>query len=256
MSAVAGKSPVAISGESTQFRRFRLDCALLTAPGRGRAANEDQCVFAAPGSPEAERAGVGHLFAVVGGNAFGTNGLRASRETATSLREVLDDERASQLRPDLLLHYLHAANDRLTELIRGRCVVTAVWIWEEPEGLRAAWAHVGDTRLYHQGRRGWRQLTRDHARGRLLDRAIGGGPGLEIDTGQITLRPEERLVILSDGVWRGATPNSVFAGGPFPGTADAARKLVGHARLNGGADDTSAIVITARGIDAGPEPEH
>jgi len=256
MTIAAGKTPLVLSGESTQFREFRLDCAMLTAPGRGRATNEDQCVFAGPGSPVAERAGVGYLFAVVGGNAFGANGVRSSRETATSLREVLEDERAPRLRPDLLLHYLHAANDRLSELIRGRCVVTAVWIWEEPGALRAAWAHVGDTRLYHQRRRGWRQLTRDHARGRLLDRAIGGGPGLEIETGTITLGPEERLAILSDGVWRGATPGSVFTDGPFPTTADATRKLVGHARLNGGADDTSAIVITARSIDAGPEPEH
>jgi len=258
MSHATNASPLRISGEGGQFREFRLDCALLTAAGRGRAINEDQCVFAAPGTPEAERAGIGYLFAVVGGNAHGGKGLRAARETAASILEILDDDRAPRLRPDLLALYLHAANDRLERFIGGRSVVSAVWIWEEPGsgGLHTAWAHVGDTRLYHQGRGGWRQVTRDHARGRLLDRAIGGGPGLEIDTGLFTLRHEERLALLSDGVWNGARPASVLAERPLPATADAARRLVGHARLNGGADDSSAIVITAREIGSGPEPEH
>ena len=35
---------------------FRLDCAALTAAGRGRADNEDHCLFAGPGHELAERA--------------------------------------------------------------------------------------------------------------------------------------------------------------------------------------------------------
>jgi serine/threonine protein phosphatase PrpC len=257
MSEPSIRSPLRLSGAGTQLREFRLDCAMLTAPGRGRARNEDQCVFAAPGDPAAERAGIGYLFAVVGGNAHGGNGLRAARETAASIREILDDERAARLRPDLLSHYLQAANGRLHDLIRGRATVSAVWIWEEPGagGLQAAWAHVGDTRLYRQREGRWTQVTRDHALGRLLDRAVGGSVALQIDTGRFVPRPGERLVLLSDGVWRGARPGNAL-GGRMPGTAEAARQLVGQARLNGGADDTSAIVVTVRRAGDPPEPEH
>lgn len=250
------KSPLEISGESRTLQRHRLDCASLSAAGTGRAVNEDHCVFAAPGTSAAERAGAGYLFAVIDGNAHGGQGRRTARETAASIMEVLDDERRTVLRPDLLALRLHDANDRATKFIGGRCAVTAAWIWEEGSELHAAWAHVGDTRLYRHDGRGWRQVTRDHARGRLLDRAIGGGPDLGLETGRLTLRPEDRLVLMSDGAWRCAPPASVMPHAPFPTTANAVRQLIGQARLNGPGNDTSAIVIAVRDAGAAPEPEH
>lgn len=252
------RSPIQLSGESEQFQRYRLDCAALTAAGRGRAINEDHCLFAAPGSTDAERASAGYLFAVIDGNAHGGRGRSSARETATSLLEIFDDDRRTVLRPDLLLLRLHDANDRIAKFIGGRCAVTAVWIWEDPGqvGMQAAWAHVGDTRLYLQNAKGWKQVTRDHAKGRLLDRAIGEGAGLRIDTGRLTLMPGERLALLTDGTWNSAPPASVFSTVKFPATAQAVRLLVGTARLNGGGNDTTAIVISARTVADGPEPEH
>jgi len=251
-------SPILFSGESTSWNRFRLDCAALTAAGAGRARNEDHCVFAAPGDDAAEQASAGYLFAVIDGDPLGGNGRSAAREAGTSLLEILDDPRALTLRPDLLLHRLQDANFRCNEFIEGRCSVTAAWIWEEAESpaLHVGWAQVGDTRLYHHRRDSWKEVTRVHARGRLLDRAIGQGAGLEIDTGQLRLNPEERLVLVSRGVWEMSRPGNAVSGGAFPATAEAVRRIVGQARLNGSRDDTSAIVITARTIDADPEPEH
>jgi len=251
-------NPIQSSGESTFWQRFRLDCAMLTAAAAGRPRNEDACLFAGPGSPEAEAAAAGYLFAVIDGAAAGGKGRSAARETRSSLLEILEDARVTTLRPDLMLHRLQDANDRCHRFVEGRCAATAVWIWEEPASpsLVAAWAHVGDTRLYHHGAEGWRQLTRDHAKGRLLDRAVGQGPGLVVDTGQRRLLPGERLALVSDGVWRTAPPKSVFPHEPFPATAESVRRLVGTARLNDGRDDTSAVLITARTIDAEPEPEH
>ena len=252
------QNPILFSGESGNWNRFRLDCAALSAAGTGRARNEDHCVFVAPGNAEAERADMGYLFAVVDGDPQGGNGRSAARETGTSLLEILDDPRRLTLRPDLLLHRLQDANDRCHEFIEGRCSATATWIWEGPEAssLVVGWAHVGDTSLYHHGRDGWKQITRVHAKGRLLDRAIGQGPGLEVDTGELRLLPEERLVLVSRGVWQSSRPGNALSGGAFPATAEAARRIVGQARLNGSRDDTSAIVITARTIDSDPEPEH
>ena len=96
------KSPIRVSGESRSWERFRLDCAVLTAPGAGRPSNEDHVVFAAPGDSEAERAEAGYLFAVIDGVAEGGNGRSAARETGTSLLEILDDPRRTSLRPDLI----------------------------------------------------------------------------------------------------------------------------------------------------------
>jgi len=252
------ESPIRCSGESTFWNDFRLDCAVLSAAATGRPHNEDQCVFAAPGSPEAEAAETGYLFAVIDGATEGGKGRSAARETATSLLEILDDPRRVELRPDLMLYRLQDANDRCHRFIEGRCAATAVWIWEEPasSSLVASWVHVGDTRLYHHGRAGWKCLTKDHAKGRILDRAVGQGPGLTVDSGRLELQPGERLVLASDGVWKSAPPGSVLSAESFPTAADSVRLLVGNARLNGSRDDTSAIVIAVRTIDAGPEPEH
>ncbi|MCP3978519.1 MAG: hypothetical protein GY716_04175 [bacterium] len=251
-------NPIRRSGESSYWELFRLDCAALSAAGAGRANNEDDCVFAAPGEADVEAARAGYLFAVIDGVSQGGNGGRAARETATSMLEILDDPRREELRPDLLLHQLQAANDRCDGFIRGRCVATALWLWEDhPAGsLVAAWAHVGDTRLYHHGSRGWKLLTKDHSRGGLLDRAVGQGPGLIVDTGTRTLRAGETLVLASDGVYKFAPPQSVLPREPFPSTAESVRRLVGNARLNGSRDDTSAIAIAVGRADADAEPEH
>lgn len=252
------RNPILFSGQSRSWSRYRLDCAALTAAGTGRARNEDHCVFAAPGDAGAERAAAGYLFAVIDGDPVGGNGRSAARETGTSLLEILDDPRCLTHRPDLLMLRLQDANFRCHEFIEGRCSVTAAWIWEEAEtsGLQVGWAQVGDTRLYHHHRGGWSEVTRVHAKGRLLDRAIGQGAGLVVDRGTLRLHPEERLVLVSRGVWGTSRPGNAVSGGAFPATADAVRRIVGQARLDGSREDTSAIVITARTIDADPEPEH
>ena len=252
------QSPIERSGESRTWKTFRLDCAALSAAGVGRNRNEDQVLFSAPGTEDAERAEAGYLFAVVDGETVPGISRSAARETRTSLLEVLDDPRRLELRPDLMLHRLHDANDRCHNLIGGRCAVTSLWLWEDPDQstLVAGWAHVGDTRLYLHSAAGWECLTRDHAKGRVLDRAVGQGPGLEIETGTRTLHPGERLALVTTGVWKSAPPASAISGGAFPSTAEAARRLVGQARLNGSRDDTTAIVIAAGHHNAPAEPEH
>ena len=113
------KTPLQISDQAGVLRRHRLTCAALTAAGQGRAVNEDHCVFAAPGHKIAEAAEAGYLFAVMDGNAHGGQGRRAARETAASILEILDDERRTVLRPDLLSLRMHDANDRATRVHQG-----------------------------------------------------------------------------------------------------------------------------------------
>jgi serine/threonine protein phosphatase PrpC len=90
----------------------------------------------------------------------------------------------------------------------------------------------------------------------LLDRAIGQGPGLEIETGTRTIHPGERLALVTAGVWRTVSPAGAISKGVFPTTAEAVRQLVGQARLNGSRDDTTAIVISAGRYGDDAEPEH
>jgi serine/threonine protein phosphatase PrpC len=254
------KSPLQISGLEGHLRDFRLDCAALCAPRPGRTTNEDRCVFAAPGDALAESAGAGYLFAVIDGASQGGRGGQAAQETAASLLEILEDERRLKLRPDLLRLRLLDANDRVSRFVRGRCAVTAVWVFEDPgrADLVAHWAHVGDTRLYHQDEadRDWRRVTFDHAKGPLLLRAIGDGDGLVVETGELRLARGSRLALVSDGVWKGANPREAIPRDPFPGPAEATRRLVGQARLNGTGDDTTAIVIGVRASGDPPPPEH
>ena len=243
--------PIIESGAGRHWRRFELDGALLSAPGSGRARNDDASVFAAPGHDAAEAAAAGYLFAVIDGDAQQPNACAAARETATSLLETLEDPRRVELRPDLIMHRMLDANDRCERFIRGRCAATCVWLWEElaPDRVHAAWAHVGHTRLcLHDGRR-WRQLTRDHARGPLLDRAVGQGAGLTVDTGRCELADGQRLVLMTAGVWRTGRLGEVLPGPDFPHASEMVRRLVGQARLNGSRDDTSAIAVSVHAID-------
>ena len=121
-------NPIKITGESGFWERFRLDCAMLTAAGKGRASNGDACLFAGPGSPEAEAAAAGYLFAVVDGVSVGGNGPAAARETRSSLLEILEDPRVLTLRPDLLLYRLQDAIFRCHRFIEGRCAASVVCV--------------------------------------------------------------------------------------------------------------------------------
>ncbi|MDP2309894.1 MAG: protein phosphatase 2C domain-containing protein [Pseudomonadota bacterium] len=99
--------------------------------------------------------------------------------------------------------------------------LTVAWL----VGERLTWAHVGDSRLYHW--RGGRitRLTRDQTRGEFArrdnrpeplhadhlsqnfiygSRGLGDDAGLRIDrgldTGTIALRPDDRILLCSDGL--------------------------------------------------------
>ncbi len=105
--------------------------------------------------------------------------------------------------------------------VRMGTTLTAVWI----VGDRAYWTHVGDSRLYHWRRGRITQITHDQTReafavrdgraiptlpGHLAQNFIFGSRGLGddgavridrgIDTGALSLRPGDRLLLSSDGL--------------------------------------------------------
>jgi serine/threonine protein phosphatase PrpC len=215
----------------------------VDAPGR---ANEDRYVFCAPGLPAAERAGVGYVLAVADGMSQGGKGAFAAQKTVDVIRDIVLEERAIKLRPDLLAIKFSTANDAVVEGPGGGCAVTGVWIWEEPgnePSLRVGWAHTGDTRLYFQHSGKWQIVTRDHARGSALTDFVGMGNGFIPQHGNLELEPGDWLVLTSDGVWGYACPLASRAVEGCEDATDAVTRLVGLARRNASPDDSTAIVV-------------
>jgi serine/threonine protein phosphatase PrpC len=235
---------VETSGVGAVLRESVLECAALSIPRPGRELNEDRYVFASPGHPDAERAGVGYVFGLADGVSTGGRGGFAAQAVAEAILALLCEDRARSLRPDLLELKLYEANERVRAGIGGQSTATAIWIWEEQGGrLLAGWAHVGDSRLYHRSGGRWNVVTSDHSLGRGLARSIGGAEGLIVEHGRLELKADDWLVIASDGVWKHACP---VAGRVIDGckaTAEAVRLLIGQARVNGSQDDATAVVI-------------
>ena len=140
------------------------------------------------------------------------------------------------------------------------CTLTVLLVGRRKAGI----GHVGDSRLYWERDGRVRQLTSDHSYahelvrlgvisadevatvqggGRLL-RAIGLEPSVAVDQMLIALRPGDRFVLCSDGLWNYLAHPGVLdeqlASGPLdelPG------QLVRFANERGGADNITTVVV-------------
>jgi PPM family protein phosphatase len=131
-----------------------------------------------------------------------------------------------------------------------------------PEG-HLVLVHVGDTRAYLLHGGSVTQLTRDHTvtadlveRGELseddarlhphravLTRALGVGPEVELDDATVSLQPDDRLLVCTDGLFNEVALEEIadaLAGRRDPQrTAD---ELVDRALARGGHDNVSVVV--------------
>jgi len=125
----------------------------------------------------------------------------------------------------------------------------------------ALWA--GDSRLYRLRGGELTQLTRDHSvaeeagiaeagtasdDGRMLTRAVGGADLLALDELRLDIRPGDRLLLCSDGLYGELTPEEIAARLAAPNCAAATQSLVALALERGGADNATAVVIAVDGI--------
>jgi protein phosphatase len=123
--------------------------------------------------------------------------------------------------------------------------------------------HVGDSRLYRLRDGRILQLTRDHTvsaemvvAGELseqdanthpyqyvLTRAIGLGPDLDIDYAGVSLRPGDRFLLCTDGLFKALPPDAIKAALAAPKPQAAADILISGAVQHGAEDDVTALVI-------------
>ena len=177
----------------------------------------------------------------------------------------------------LLLHAVERANQVLLGYARrypedagdlGSTLTLAV-----VEGDRATLAHVGDSRAYLWRDGALQQLTEDHSvpgallrQGKiapeevrehphrnLLYRCLGLKPGIEVDIlPGVALRPGDRLLLCSDGLWDMVHPEDRLSALVAPARSPSAlcREMVEAANRAGGEDNITAVLAHLETGDA------
>jgi protein phosphatase len=128
---------------------------------------------------------------------------------------------------------------------------------------RAVLAHVGDSRVYILRQHGLEQLTADHSvtgelvedgfldaddvhehpQRHILTRALGLSPSVEVDVDTVPLRPGDRLLLCSDGLWA-MVPDlqleGILVAEETP--EETVAQLIAAANTNGGEDNIAVVV--------------
>lgn len=132
---------------------------------------------------------------------------------------------------------------------------------------KAAMAHVGDSRLYLERHGRLRQLSVDHTvaeefarrgliaraqiplvpQGHALARAVGVRESVEADEMLFNIRPGDRFILCSDGVWGYLEdPRDMEEFLFLLGPSEIAQSLVTFANTAGGQDNATAVVVDMR----------
>jgi serine/threonine protein phosphatase PrpC len=255
-----------------------LSIAGCTDAGKVRSVNQDRLHYQVLQGSEQPPLALLVVADGMGGHQAGEVASRLAVETvARELREVLQPPRTSgQTRVlrvgqdvgERLESAVHRANQVLLDYARhkpeeagdlGSTLTLAV-----VQGERLTLAHVGDSRAYLWRRGDLAVLTEDHSLARalvqsgqldpagahdhpqrhVLYRCLGLRPDVEVDLIQAdTLRPGDRLLLCSDGLWDMVTAaelSRLLASDDRPILI--ARRLVEAANAAGGDDNIAALV--------------
>jgi protein phosphatase len=262
--------------------RLALLAAARVHPGRVREANEDSVLLLRlaglpAGAPSFELG----FFAVADGIGGHDRGEIASRRVLQQLaaavmdrvfkRVVLTGRRADPawmeraLRECILaVNHELLALQQVSQSDMGTTLTAALVIDD-----RAIVANIGDSRTYLWRTGELEQITKDHslvaslvAIGRLepdaiytheqkgmIYRSVGEGDELAVDVFGLTLRPHDRLVLCSDGVWEmvrdDGLEEALLAGGDPQQICD---RLIAEANRAGGEDNLGVLVVAAEPV--------
>ncbi len=239
-----------------------VETAFRSDKGR-RSENQDRC-------GEFARAGA-HLVVVADGMGGHRGGQTASRLAVEAIGEAF--ARSAKRPSEALLDALVEANRRVHEagqhdLALHGMGTTAVALVIDAK--HRGWvAHVGDSRAYRLRAGRLERLTEDHswlarqlrdgtlspaeardhpARGRLM-RTIGREPGVEVDLSSVSVRPGDRFLLCSDGLWGALEESEIAERLAVDPLCDAARGLVDAAIASGASDNVSVHVLHAVGSE-------
>lgn len=222
------------------------------------------------------------LYAVCDGMGGGNAGEIASGMAIDAIRAFLNTPAGTD-RPTDEDRNVSPATARLAAAVReaNQAIHRASWINPAYAGMGTtvvavrltdellSIVHVGDSRLYLIRNGRLDLLTADHSwvaeqvqqglmteaeaerspKRNIVTRALGVESSVEVDIGEISLLPGDRLLLCSDGLTRGVRPSQILQTiNSAPSAEAAADQLIGLANAAGGEDNTTVLLVT---IDRG-----
>ena len=156
-------------------------------------------------------------------------GAPADRATSDALAEAMRDANAAVLRAAGASGHRDAATTIVAAVIRAD---------------EAIIANLGDSRAYLIRDGICRQLTEDHsgAMEHAITRFAGDPRGIQPDIYVESLRPDDRLLLCSDGLTRHVTPEEIASTTTGEDVRVAASALVDLANARGGQDNVTVVV--------------
>jgi protein phosphatase len=164
-------------------------------------------------------------------------GAPADRATSDALAEAMRDANAAVLRAAGTSGHRDAATTIVAAVVRAD---------------QAIIANLGDSRAYLIRDGVSRQLTEDHSGAveHAITRFAGDPRGIQPDIFVESLRPDDRLLLCSDGLTRHVTPEEIASTAGSEDVRIAANALVDLANARGGQDNIT-VLLHAPGQPAG-----
>lgn len=228
---------------------------MATDVGRVRSNNEDSLLVEPP------------LFAVADGMGGPAAGEVASAIAVATVKTAFGQDHSR----DTLADAVRLANEAIYErahqdpALRGMgTTLTAVALVPENGDEVIAVVNVGDSRAYRMRDGELERLTDDHSlveemvrigeisadeaaihpKRHILTRALGVQPEVEVDCFAVTPFAGDRYVLASDGLMNEVTDHDIaIVLRRHPDPDDAARSLVDQAKVNGGSDNITVVIV-------------
>ncbi len=242
-------------------------------PGKIRTNNEDAMGWFIPSSRQQVRSH-GFLFAVADGVGGMDLGEVASAAAISAVIEEFGKAQADTMLMGLMPRLIQSANSavhdlRLAPEFRGKKMATTI-VACAVRNDQAVVSHVGDSRCYHVRDGRVRQVTQDHTwvneqrklglistsdiaeseQRHVLIRSLGPEMFVSPDTTAVTLRPDDVLVLCSDGLHDEMSEEEISSIVAQPkDVEEIARALVARAVEIDGNDNTTAQVIRVRSVE-------
>lgn len=247
-----------------------LDVGKLTDMGQTRAHLFDSLGFFKPDEPDLlyEK---GELFIVSDGIGEHEGGVNAARMTTETLIKTYFEKSAAADIETALKHAFNLANmqilknnEKQTEYVKAGTSTTCAVIQRGTLYI----GHIGNCRLYLIKGNKIKQLTTDHLPAveddsyadiqqpkspNLVSQALGWEPNVEIDFLQYNLRPNDSLLLCTDGLYQVLENHEIGRLALKYSPQIACEQLIALANQRGGPDNATTILIKITGLITIPD---